>query len=337
MINDYQEERECAYKGEKYLVRDNGAVFRLRKEGASLRKLDEKWTFGVKNNQNGYMYFSGHRIHIIVAIAFWGLRDSKIYVVDHIDTNRCNNRVENLRWLTRLENVLLNENTYNKILYLCGGDINKFIDDPAILRDLADKNPNYSWMRTVTKEEARNAIENIRNLQKRKPLERPADNKEKTKNNPEGMGWIFRSPSYIGGAYEGYSKPEYTKALYPENVLQKDWSTPTEFFCCPKQVENNALDCYANNLSEGVQFSKNKYCESYVLKYGMTKDGTGLIILCKLIDSAKDYALTKVSYVQKQFVHENLGSFFDEKGGEKYFTLACGDEWTGGDCVDDYC
>ncbi|WP_294143305.1 HNH endonuclease signature motif containing protein [uncultured Sanguibacteroides sp.] len=31
-----------------------------------------------------------------------------IYVVDHIDTNRQNNRIENLRWLTKLENVLLN-------------------------------------------------------------------------------------------------------------------------------------------------------------------------------------------------------------------------------------
>ena len=54
LINDFQEERECLYKGERYSVRDNGAVFRHRKEGGNKRPLDEFWTFG-KENKNGYM------------------------------------------------------------------------------------------------------------------------------------------------------------------------------------------------------------------------------------------------------------------------------------------
>ena len=37
--------------------------------------------------------------------------------IDHIDTNRCNNRKENLRWFTKLENALNNEITRNKIIY----------------------------------------------------------------------------------------------------------------------------------------------------------------------------------------------------------------------------
>jgi hypothetical protein len=32
-----------------------------------------------------------------------------------------------------------------------------------------------------------------------------------------------------------------------------------------------------------------------------------------------------------------MGSFFDENGAKKYFTLAQGKEWTGGDVFDDYC
>ena len=107
-VDDYKEIAECVYKGEQYSVRDNGAVIRHLREGKRPRKDDGVWTFGVKNSANGYMQIGTHRVHIIVATAFYGERDSKVYVVDHIDTNRCNNRKENLRWLTRLENVLMN-------------------------------------------------------------------------------------------------------------------------------------------------------------------------------------------------------------------------------------
>ena len=102
MINDYEDIKECVYKNEHYSVRDNGAVMRHMREGKKARRDDGVWTFGIKNPQNGYMMLGQHRVHIIVATAFLGARDSKVYVVDHMDTNRCNNRVVNLRWFTRL-------------------------------------------------------------------------------------------------------------------------------------------------------------------------------------------------------------------------------------------
>ena len=166
MINDYKEVRECIYKDEHYSVRDNGAVMRHLREGKKARKDDGVWTFGIKNTQNGYMHFgnaNGHRVHIIVATAFYGARDSKIYVVDHIDTNRCNNRVENLRWFTRLENALNNEITKNKIIYICGS-IEAFVENPNILRERLNqvKEPSLEWMRTVTPNEAKAAYDNVR-------------------------------------------------------------------------------------------------------------------------------------------------------------------------------
>jgi len=160
-INEYTREASCEYKGELYSVRDNGAVYRHTREGFKPRKLDNIWTFGTKNNSNGYMMINSHRVHIIVAKAFIpGNEDGKM-VVDHIDTNRCNNRVENLRWLTRLENVLLNEATLKRVTYLCGGDINKFLENPSCLRDLSGENQDIMWMRTVTSEEAKLAWEHI--------------------------------------------------------------------------------------------------------------------------------------------------------------------------------
>lgn len=164
MIDKYTEIKDCTYKGERYSVRDNGAVLRHFREGKRTRINDGMWTFGIKSAQNGYMYFGhvgGPRIHIIVATAFYGARDSKVYVVDHIDTNRCNNRVENLRWLTRLENALNNEITRNKIIYLCGS-IEAFINNPNILRERSNGDPSLDWMRTVTQEEAKIAYENIK-------------------------------------------------------------------------------------------------------------------------------------------------------------------------------
>lgn len=46
------------------------------------------------------------RIHRLVALAFIERKDSKKNVVNHLDGNRTNNRVENLRWSTISENHL---------------------------------------------------------------------------------------------------------------------------------------------------------------------------------------------------------------------------------------
>ena len=37
------------------------------------------------------------------------------------------------------------------------------------------------------------------------------------------------------------------------------------------------------------------------------------------------------------FVHKSLHMHFSEERARKYFTIACGQEWTGGDVFDDYC
>jgi hypothetical protein len=162
--DDYREEKICVYKGEEYLVRDNGAVLRHPKTSKKPRPTDNKWTFGKYNDKTGYAEIAGERVHRIVAIAFIGSPPSPQHVVDHIDTNRRNNRPENLRWVTKLENVLLNPITAKKVEYLCGS-IENFLKDPSILRDNAS-DPNFSWMRAVSKEEAAASLERFQNWSK---------------------------------------------------------------------------------------------------------------------------------------------------------------------------
>ena len=151
-VNDYQREVDCTYDDERYSVRDNGAVMRHPRAGKRPRPTDNQWTFGKPNSQNGYMYISQVRIHRIVATAFHGEPPTPEHVVDHIDTNRRNNRPENLRWLTRLENALLNPITVSRIEFICGS-IETFLADPSILRH-GSLDRNFEWMRTVSPEEA---------------------------------------------------------------------------------------------------------------------------------------------------------------------------------------
>lgn len=155
---DFTREVECEYKGEHYKVRDNGAIFRMVRDGKPKRAKDEVWTFGDIIDR-GYAKFCGESVHRIVAFAFIGEPPSKQYVVDHIDTNRQNNRPENLRWLTKLENVLLNSYTKAKIEYLCGS-IENFLKNPSLLSGHENDDSNFSWMRAVTREEAENTLHN---------------------------------------------------------------------------------------------------------------------------------------------------------------------------------
>ena len=152
LLNNYEIEKTCLYRGEKYHVRDNGSVFRCQRINQRKRPLDEKWIFGNPSNSNGYMCIASETVHRIVATAFHGNPPTKKHVVDHIDTNKRNNRPENLRWITRLENILKNEITLKRIIFSYGS-LDNFFENPSKPIHLT-KDKSFGWMLTVTKEEA---------------------------------------------------------------------------------------------------------------------------------------------------------------------------------------
>ena len=329
-VDEYKEIAECVYKGEQYSVRDNGAVMRHLREGKRPRKDDGVWTFGVKNNANGYMMIGDHRVHIIVATAFYGERDCKVYVVDHIDTNRCNNRKENLRWLTRLENVLMNPATLKRVTYLCGGDIMNFINNPSCLLDSNGTNNDISWMRTVSSDEARVAYENIQRWARKKSgptLNIGNDNKN----------WMFeKRPSY----YYDMEIPQdvFYHAHSPESALQKNWRTPTDFPCCPKFDEEPNINTYKSALVKDSVFSHNEYSHHIVLE-SMTIDDKTLLVMTEDTskDAIKPYSVCRIIISGKQFIHECISTYFELNGAKKYYTIEQGKEWTGPETIDDYC
>lgn len=128
-INNFKKVVSITYQGEEYSVRDNGAVCRMRRPNRRKRPLDGVWTIGKQCATHGYMRMAGLVVHKMIATAFHGEQPSSAHIVDHIDTNRRNNRVENLRWLTRLENLTSNPKTLRRIEQKWGS-IEGMLQDP---------------------------------------------------------------------------------------------------------------------------------------------------------------------------------------------------------------
>lgn len=204
-VDDYNEVKDCIYKNEHYSARDNGAVMRHQREGMRKRKLDEVWSFGIPNVVTGYMDFCGERVHRIVATAFHDEAPSSQHVVDHIDTNRQNNRPDNLRWLTKLENILCNEITRKKVELICGS-VEAFLNNPTLLFGYEMEDKNFSWMKNVTPEEAKNCLDNWKHWAK---IAVPNPN---YKNEEHHVGdWIFSKSVNVDNNRPANAAPQFVE------------------------------------------------------------------------------------------------------------------------------
>ncbi|WP_418408046.1 HNH endonuclease signature motif containing protein [Alistipes sp.] len=327
-VNDYSQDAECIYKEERYSVRDNGAVLRHPREGKRPRPTDNQWTFGKPNDKTGYMEIASVRVHRIVASAFHGEPPTKEHVVDHIDTNKRNNRPENLRWVTRLENVLLNPITAKRIAYVCGS-VEAFLADPAKYRDQFSE-PYEQWMQTVSAEEVEISLRRMLAW---------AENDKPSSGRGSLDKWIFtRNIQQEQPTIAIPDGPDYILSLTP-GAAQRGWRTPSEFPNVPQDdVGGNPLAVYAEKLKEGTVFSQNQYRASLVIDRGFSEDRESLYVMTISSDedAIKRYALGKVTYEDGLFIHAGH-TYFTKEGAEKQLTLAQGLEWTGGDSIDDYC
>ena len=367
LLNDYLVIKKCIYKREKYFVRDNGAVMRVPKDENKPRQYDNVWTFGKASDKTGYMDIAGQKVHRIVAFAFHGEPPTEYHVVDHIDTNRRNNRPENLRWVTRLENVLENPITRARIIYVCGS-IEAFLENPSMLRGHESEEPNFSWMKVLSKEEAQFELARLTEWAKNPTKSRgealndrlfqddtsPTINpsiEESTKSSDESDEWKEIQQSGISlltnGNKSTYNtttiekeeqvRPLETQSLTP-NAIQINWKYPALFPCCPQHISDNPLTTYQSKLVVDAVFCKNDYYSSHVVESAITDEGQSLWILTRSSekDATKPWTLAEITYENGMFFHKNEGSYFEENGARKYFTLAQGKEWTRGDVMDDY-
>lgn len=315
-INNFSQEKQCTYEGERYSVRDNGAVCRHQPEGKRARPNDNQWTFGKENSANPYLSISNIRVHRIVATAFHGEPPDPKYVVDHIDTNCRNNRPENLRWLSRLENALKNPTTRKKIEYLCGS-IEAFLENPSMLNDIQG-DPNFKWMRTVTPEEANNCLV-------RMSLWTNSDN-ESAKS---GDG-IARESSFRERVYKPLQKweagfgrePGLEMALTPW-CAQYMWRADAYFPCCPPNFGSDPLNDYFKNMKLGDVLAYSDHediCPKLtVIESAILNENSSILVLSERIDHKWSIIGIKFDEKSRHFIHFILGSYSTREEAHKAF------------------
>ena len=358
-INNFSEEKVCEYKERRYYVRDNGAIYRQCQDDGKPRKWDEEWTFGRFDEKTGYMLIGQERVHRIVCTAYHGEPVGDRDVVDHIDTNRCNNRPENLRWVTKFENTLNNPITRAKVELICGS-IEAFLENPKLLYGHESENPNFKWMRAVTPEEAQRSLKRwsewaARPAEERKPLGKGVDEwiyEEKTPSKPTSDRLRYAGP-YNSWAEHKAVVEEMNRQQQEQDYGLKDsltpgakqlnWKTPTDFLLCPTEEQERNLQTYLAKLIKGEVFTRTQYgTGGVVLDCGINEADNSLYVLTfnaemEGVGFGKPWALCKITLQDGYYIHKNEGSFFREDGGQKYFTLAMGREWTGGEVFDDCC
>lgn len=317
LVSAFELEREVEYGDERYLVRDNGAVYRRNQYRRKARPRDNTWTFGRQTRTTGYMLISGVPVHRIVCSAFHGAPPTKSHVVDHIDTNRANNRAENLRWVSRLENVLLNPISVRRI-ELVYGSIEEFFANPQKVKSDASF-PDISWMRSVSKEEATATRERL-------------------------MRWASSGSVPSGGALGEWlygtreradfePEPQEFESLTP-SAVQVRWRVPTEFPACPEATSDKGLEDYAKRLKFGDVFARNKQYKSLMVQCSLADDG--LVVLTHLPDNPiKNWAVAHVSIQGEFFYHRSEFTYFELQGALMKYCELTGQVYN--DSIDNYC
>ncbi|WP_372922523.1 HNH endonuclease signature motif containing protein [Roseovarius sp.] len=310
-INTYSETRTCTYKSDTYDVRDNGAILRRRRPSGRHRQLDDFWTYGKKNINTGYAFFGSEPVHRIVATAFHGEPPTRQHIVDHIDTNRMNNRPGNLRWITKLENILLNPITLKRIIEAYGS-VEDFFADPSKPK-VSPLPGQFDWMRTVSASEA---------AASRSKLEGWANGTKSSSGG--GLGeWLFEHRSQI----EPPKLPQITRSL-TEGALQANWVTPSRFPLCPKQGSGGSLEDYSSSLKFGETFASNEHCKSFVVEGCRDRLSDCVIVVCRLENvPLNNWGITTIYLHEGSFVHENKSVFNNLIEAMEVYAAGVGDHF----------
>jgi len=90
----------------RYEISDCGEIRNSKTSKILCKKLDRDGYFQIGLRKLGDRHKIWFSIHRLVALYFLEPPDNQNNQVDHIDNNKTNNKVENLRWVTKKDNIL---------------------------------------------------------------------------------------------------------------------------------------------------------------------------------------------------------------------------------------
>jgi hypothetical protein len=100
----------------KYILKENGELIDVKTENIHIPKID---TFGYYSIR---LKDGHHKIHQLVMENFGPPKPGPEYEIDHINRNKLDNSVDNLRWVKHIENI------YNRSVTLPDGERHCDID-----------------------------------------------------------------------------------------------------------------------------------------------------------------------------------------------------------------
>lgn len=319
-IDDFVQEKSCAYKGETYSVRDNGAVMRHEKEGGRKRNIDGNWTFGNLDDK-GFLRIGGEKINRIVATAFFGVPPNEQYVVFHKNYNSQDNRAKNLCWVTKFEFKILQPNIQSQLRMLTGKKIEAILSDIVILQTIDA--PNLNWMKSVTQTEADKCLQKYIDLKFSTPQER------------EELDWNLP----VSREKVKTLNPDFHESLTPKAVVRGNM-IPSYFPCCPQEESENPLLAYYEKLQSGNVYYMNSRYKTLILEAAFYEEKQQVIVKCESGDgerAIKPWSVGSITFENGLYVHSLYKTCFRKDSADKYFTILQGKEWTSGNVFDDFC
>ena len=101
-----------------------------------------------------------------------------------------------------------------------------------------------------------------------------------------------------------------------------------------------SLQSYFDNLKVNKTFCYKDYNSGRatykILEYFLNEKTGVLSVATTSSGGIKSLYLTSITLVDNEYLYDTK-SFFSPDGLEKYMTIAKGEEWKGGDVIDDFC